>query len=120
VIFCKDSVFSFSENIDFVKIHKSETNSISFIFNPAENNKFYIYDRWDDTQINQVNFTVEKINRGDTTFFEEYIVEGTSGTHAYKVKPPYFRISVEGFLQSVFYTNYNEIEEYSMKVEPIK
>ena len=120
VIFSKDSVFSFSENIDFVKIYKSETSTVSFIFNPVETNKFYIVDRWNNAQINQVNFVMEKINWKDTTFFEAYIIPETSGTRAYKVKPPYIDISVEGYLQSVFCTDYGGIEEYPIKAEPIK
>jgi len=116
VIFSKDSVFAFSENIDFVKIYKSETSLVSFVFNPSENNKFYIVDRWNNAQINQVNFAIKKINREDSSFFEQEVIAGVS---TQILKPTYFEISVEGFLQSVFYTDYNKIE-YPIKAEPIK
>ena len=117
VIFSKDSVFAFSENIDFVKIYKSETSLVNFIFNPAENNKFYIVDKWNNAQINQVNFTVEKISREDTTFFKQEVIAGIC---TQILKPNYFEISVDGFLQLVFHTNCSEIEDYPVKAEPIK
>jgi len=117
VIFSKDSIFSFSKNIDFVKIYKSETSSISFIFNPTEHNKFYIVDRWNNVQTNQVNFAMEKINIEDTTVFEQEVVAGVCTS---VLKPNYFEISVEGFLQSVFYTDYGCIKEYPIKAKPIK
>lgn len=116
VFFSKDSVFSFSENIDFVKVYKSETSSVSFIFNPAEKSKFYITDRWNNAQINQVNFVVKQINKEDTTFFEQAVI---SGANTYILKPPYFEIFVEDFLQSVFYIDY-DIGESPIKAEPIK
>lgn len=116
VIFSQDSVFSFSENIDFVKIYKSETSSVRFIFDPTENSKFYIIDRWNNAQINQVNFTVKQISRGDTTIFEQEVI---SGVNTYILKPTYFEIFVEDFLQSVFYIDYN-IRESPIKVDPIK
>ncbi|MDR2684254.1 MAG: hypothetical protein LBB53_02585 [Prevotellaceae bacterium] len=118
VIFSKDSVFTFSDNIDFVKIYKSETSSVNFIFKPAENNKFFIVDKWNNAQINQVNFVMEKINREDTTFFEQEVVAGIGYTRA--LKPIYFEIFIEGFLQSVFYSDCNGIEEDLIKAEPIK
>jgi hypothetical protein len=117
VIFRKDSTFTFLENVDFVKVYKSETSSVSFIFNPAENSKFYIVDRWNNAQINQVNFAVEKIDREDTTFFEQEVIAGVCCIQI--LKPTYFEIFVEGFLQSVFYTDCNDIERYQ-KAEPIK
>ena len=109
VIFSKDSVFTFSENIDFVKIYKSETSSVSFIFNPLEHNKFYIVDRWNNAQINQVSFAIKKINREDTIFFEQEVITGIC---TQILKPNYFEISVEGFLQSMFSTDYGNIKEY--------
>lgn len=117
IIFSKDSIFTFSEKIDFVKIYKSETNSVSFIFNPTEHNKIYIIDRWNNVQINQVNFSLEKINKEDTTFFKQEIICGIS---VQILKPDYLEISVEGFLQSLFYTNYKGIEKYPIKAIPIK
>ncbi|GAB6013484.1 hypothetical protein [Viscerimonas tarda] len=116
VIFSNDSLLSFSESTDFVKISKSETSWVSFIFSPLENNKIYIVDRWNNAQINQVNFIVEKIGIQDTIFFEQEFIAGAS---TYILKPQYFEISVEGFLQSVFYTDYN-IGEYPIKAKPIK
>jgi hypothetical protein len=117
VLFSKDSVLLFSDNIDFAKISKSETSLVSFIFNPLEKNKIYVVDRWNKTQINQVDFIMEKISRTDTIFFEQEIV---AGANAYILKPQYFEISVEGYLQSVFCTNYDSIAEYPIKAEPIK
>ncbi len=116
VLFSKDSIFSFLENSDFVKVYKSETSSASFVFNPAENNKFFITDRWNNTQINQVNFIVKLINKEDTTFFEQTVI---SGANTYVLKQPYFEIFIEDFLQSVFYIDYN-IGESPIKAEPIK
>lgn len=116
VIFSKDSVFTFSKKIDFVKIYKSETSSVSFIFNPAEPNKFYIVDRWNNAQINQVNFTVEKINCENTIFFKQEVI---SGVCTQILKPTYFEISVDGFLQSVYYSDSNKIQEYLIKAEPL-
>ena len=116
ILFSKDSIFQFSDKVDFVKINKSETSWVSFVFNPLEHNKIFVVDRFDNAiKINQVNYIIEKINREDTTFFEEHIV---AGTHTYLLKPPYISISVEGYLQSVFFTDYHE--EYSAKIKPIK
>lgn len=42
VLFSKDSMFSFSKNIDFVKISKSETSWINFVFNPLKKIKFML------------------------------------------------------------------------------
>ncbi|MDS1031209.1 hypothetical protein RDV77_01035 [Porphyromonadaceae sp. NP-X] len=116
VIFSKDSIFSFPENIDYIKIYKSATTSVSFIFNPAENSKFYITDRWNNAQINQVNFVVKQINKEDTTFFEQAVI---AGANTYILKPPYFEIFIEGYLQSVFYIDY-DIGDSPIKAEPIK
>lgn len=69
MIFSKKNELPFSENIDFVKVRKSETNQISFIFKISESDKFHIVDRWDNATINQVDFIVDKIDRTDTTFF---------------------------------------------------
>lgn len=115
VFFCRDSIFSFSEKMDFVKIYKSGTSSVSFIFNPLENNKIFIVDRWNNIQINQVNFIIEKINWEDTTFFEQEIV---AGVNTYILKSSYFEVFIEGHLQSVFFTDY-DIGEYPIKAEPI-
>jgi len=52
-----------------------------------------------------VDFSIERTNRGDTTFFENHIVAGTQ-THI--LKYPYLDISVEGYLQSVFLANGSE------------
>lgn len=117
VIFSKDSVFTFSKKIDYVKVYKSEISLVSFVFNPAEHHKFYIIDKWNNAQINQVNFIMEKINRENTTFFEHEII---SGICTQILKPTYFEISVDGFLQSVYYSDYNGIQEYMIKAEPIK
>lgn len=116
VLFSKDSIFSFSENSDFVKVYKSETSSASFVFNPTDNNKIYITDRWNNTQINQVNFVVKQINMEDTTFFEKTVI---SGANTYVLRQPYFEIFIEDFLQSAFYIDYN-IGESPIKAEPIK
>ena len=90
---------------------------VNFIFNPAENNKFYVVDRWNNAQINQANFTVEKISREDTTFFKQEVIAGIC---TQILKPNYFEISVDGFLQLVFHTNCSESEDYPVKAEPIK
>ena len=116
VLFSKDSIISFSENTDFVKVYKSEISSVSFIFNPAENNEFYIIDRWNNAQINQIDFVVKRINQEDTIFFEQ---ETIVGINTYILKPPYFEIFVEGFLQSVFYID-SDIEKSPIEAEPIK
>jgi len=115
-IFSKDSTFSFSENIDFVKIYMSETSLVSFIFNPLDNNKIFIVDRSNNAQINQVNLVMKKINREDTTFFEQTVIGGAN-THI--IKPKYFEFFIEGYLESVFYIDYN-IGESPIKAEPIK
>lgn len=116
VIFSKDSVMPFSESVDFVKIRKSEVNQVSFIFNSLENNKIYVVDRWNNTIINQADFIFKKINRTDTTFFEQ---ESIAGVNTYILKPLFFEIFVEGFLQSVFFTDYH-IGEYLIKAEPLQ
>lgn len=116
IVFSKDSVFSFSENSDFVKIYKSETSSVDFIFNPLENKKIYAVDRWNNIQINQSDFIIEKINRTDTTFFEQ---ESIAGANTQILKPKYFEVFIEGYLQSVFYVDYN-ISESPIRAKSIK
>lgn len=115
VLISKDSVFSFSENIDYVRIYKAETSGISFIVDPFENNNIYIVDRWNNAQINQVNFGIEKIDRGDTTFFDEGTI---SGVNTYILKSPYFEFYIEGYLHTVWFLDYN-IDENLIKAEPI-
>lgn len=116
IVFSKDSVFSFSENSDFVKVYKSETSSVDFIFNPLENKKIYVVDRWNNIQINQSDFIIEKINRTDTTFFEQ---ESIAGANTQILKPKYFEVFIEGYLQSVFYVDYN-ISESPIRAKSIK
>ncbi len=116
VIFSKDSVFSFSENSDFVRIYKSETSSVDFIFNHLENKKIYVVDRWNNIKINQSDFIIEKISRTDTTFFEQ---ERIAGANTQILKPKYFEVFIEGYLQSVFYVDYN-ISESPIRAKSIK
>lgn len=115
VVFSKDSTFTFSEDIDFVRIYKSEVSEVRFIFNPKEKNRFYLIDRSNNAQVNQVNFAIREINGKDTTFFEQEVIAkmGCIST----LKPIYFEITIEGFLQSVFYNN--GVEEYLTKAKPI-
>lgn len=116
VIFGKDSVLPLSDSVDFVKVSKSETSRIRFIFNSSENNKIYVVDRWNNAKINQVDFIIEKIHNTDTTFFEQ---ECIAGLNAYILKPMYFEIFVEEFLQFVFFIDHN-IGECPVEAEPIK
>lgn len=104
IIFSKDSVITFSENSDFVRIYKSEISSIDFIFNPFESKKIYVVDRWSNTEFNQSDYIIERINRTDTTFFEQ---ESIIGSNTQILKSKYFGIFIEGYLQSVFYIDYN-------------
>ncbi|MBR3567746.1 MAG: hypothetical protein IKN94_05675 [Salinivirgaceae bacterium] len=115
-IFSKDSIFSYSENSDFIRIYKSETSQVNLIFNPLDSKKIYVEDRWNNTKINQVNFDIKRINREDTTFFEqEYI----SGLKIQIPKPQYFEVFIEGYLQSVFYVDY-KISESPIRAIPLK
>lgn len=117
VIFSKDSVFSFSEDSDFVRIYKSETNTATFIFNPLENKKIYVVDdEWGNVKNNQSEFVIEKINQTDTTFFKQGIV---AGLKTQIIKPQYFEIFILGYLQPVYYIDYN-ISENPIRAKPIK
>ncbi len=116
VIFSNDSVFSFSEDKDFIRIYKSEVGQIDFVINPLNGKKIYVVDRWNNAKINQVNFDIRKINREDTTFFEQ---EDIVGFQAQRLKSQYFEIFIEDYLQSVFYVDYN-ISESPIKAEYIK
>ena len=112
VIFSKDSIFSFSENSDYIKIYKTETSWVSIVFNPLNSKEFYIIDSSNNAEINDVKFHIKRIERDDTLFFESHIV---SGAQAYILKYPYVSVTVEGYLRSVFFTNYGE--KYLNKVE---
>lgn len=116
VIFSNDSIFSFSEDKDFIRIYKSEVSQIDFVFNPSDSKKIYVVDRWNNAKINEVNFDIMKIKREDTAFFEQ---EEVAGFHAQKLKAQYFEIFLEGYLQSVFYVDYN-ISESPIRAEYIK
>lgn len=116
VFFSKDSVCSFSENNDFIHIYKSETGSVDFIMSPFDNNKIYVVDRWNNADINQVNFDIRKINRDDTTFFEQKNI--MAGFVNQRLKSQYFGIFIDGYLQSVFYVDYN-VSEDPLMVNPI-
>lgn len=117
VIFSKDSVFSFSENSDFVRIYKSETNTATFIFNPLENRKIYVVDdEWGNIKTNQSEFVIEKINRTDTTFFKQGVV---AGLKTQTIKPQYFEIFILGYLQPVYYID-NNISESPIRAKSIK
>ena len=115
VTFCKDSIFSFSENSDFIRIYKSEISTVNFIFNPMDNKNIYVIDRWNNTKINQVNFDIKKIDKKDTTFFEQEFI---AGIKTQILKSQYFEIFIEGYLQSVFYVDYN-ISESPLRANPI-
>ena len=114
-IFSKDSVFSFSENRDYVRIYKSEISAVDFIFNPLDNKNIYVVDRWNNAKINQVNFDIKKVNREDTVFFEQ---ESIAGLKTQTLKQMYFNIFIEGYLQSVFYLDY-KISESPIKALPL-
>lgn len=115
VTFSKDSIFSFSENSDFIRIYKSEISMVNFIFNPLDNKKIYVIDRWNNTKINQVNFDIKKIDKKDTTFFEQELI---AGLKTQILKSQYFEIFIEGYLQSVFYVDYN-ISVNPLRAKPI-
>ena len=116
VFFSKDSIFSCSEDSDFVRIYKSEVSSVDFIIRPLDNKKIYVVDRWNNAEINQVNFDIRKINREDTTFFEQ---ENIAGLKTQRLKSQYFEIFIEGYLQSVFYVDY-KVSEIPIEIEPIR
>lgn len=118
VYFSRDSVFSLSGKEDFVKIYRSETNSVSFIFNPAENDVFYFVDDWNNVQTSQVNLTMKKITREDTDFFDHLFIANMCC--AQTLKMIYFEITVEGYSQSLFYIDRSGGKEYPVKAEPMK
>ncbi len=116
VIFSKDSIFSFSEDIDFVRIYKSDVSSVRFIFNPLENNNIYVCESNNNIEINMSNFIINKIDRTDTTFFEQVkIAEITTQV----AKQKYFEFFIEGYLRTIFYVD-NNILDSPIKAEPIK
>lgn len=71
VIFSNDSIVSFSEDKDFIRIYKSEVSQIDFVFNPSDSKKIYVVDRWNNAKINEVNFDIMKIKREDTAFLSK-------------------------------------------------
>ena len=115
ILLSKDSAFSFSKNIDYVRIYRAETTGISFIVDPLENYNLYIVDRWNDAQINQVQFGIEKINRDDINFFDKGSI---SGVNTYILKSHFFEFFVEGYLNTVWFLDY-DIDENLIKAEPI-
>lgn len=103
VFLSKDSISLYTGEADFLKIYKSEVNSIRLVFNPLENNNFYIVDRWNNAHINQVNFNIKKIDREDTAFFRIGLVE-----NRYRVpilKPAYVKISIDDYLREISLIN---------------
>lgn len=76
MLFSQDSMCSFSKNIDFAKICKSEISEVTFVFNFSKINKIYIVDWSNNAQINPVNFIMEKkISSTDTLFLKKILLQ---------------------------------------------
>lgn len=120
VYLSKDSVFSMSDHVDFLKVRKSDVGDIYLLFNPVERNKFYIRDfrmtpSNQDPQINDFYFTFERISLNDTTFYE---LENTEHRgYKYHLKSPYSCIWIDGFLNKVFSGDHNSCYR---EINPIK
>lgn len=116
IVLGKDSLLTFSDKYDFIKVRKSKAGGVVIIINPSDNDKIYVYDKHDVVlEFNQVNLIIEEISGEDSTFIEEHII---AGLHAFHLKPTYIEISFDDFLHSVFSTNI--IEEYPIEVKPLK
>lgn len=114
VVFGKDSVLSLSEQMDYIKIHKSETANIIIIMNPQNKNVLYVDDRFNFSTFNPVKYSINRINFRDSTFFS---IGSVAGASTYVLKKPYVDISIDGYLESIYQTSYNG--EYSGELEPI-
>jgi len=115
VFFSKDSIFSSSEQIDYIKIYKSETSRINIIINPNIKDELYLDDRFNYSTPHAVEYKINKISFRDTTFYEKWNIAGTS---TYVLKYPYMDITFEEYLRSIYVTNYGE--DLMTKINPIK
>ena len=110
VYFSRDRISSssFPKNIDYIKIHKDGISSIIIAFNIYEKTKFYIEDRWNNTTLHPSLFNMQIIDRKDTLFFESKTVP-VNGTviDSKTLRPHFFGIYIENYLQSVSYTGYD-------------
>jgi len=115
VFFSKDSVFVPSEQVDHLKVYKSETARINIIINPNVKNELFLDDRFNFSTPHAVEYKINKINFRDTTFYEKLDIAGTS---TYELKFPYMDITLEEYLESVYVTNYGE--DCMVKIRPLK
>lgn len=120
VYLSKDSVFSMSDHVDFLKVQKSDIGDTYLLFNPVERNKFYIHDGRmipsnNNPQINNFQFAFERISLNDTAFYEPEKTEHSCDRH--NLKSPYFYIRIDGFLNKVFWGDHNS---GYIELDPIK
>ena len=114
ILLSNDSIISLEDNIDCIRIHKSETSNISIIINPNNNNKIFLTEWFNSSIYKAVRYNIDRITFNDTTFFKACI---SRGTHSYLLKYPYIDITIDGYLKYVFVTDYNN--KYSYKIEPL-
>ncbi len=116
VMLSKDSVPSFSEDVDYLKIRRTAIVNVKLVFNPTENNKIYIADRWDDIYINPVKFIMERVTWNDTIIYGTTTIPN-SYSFSY-LKPHYNEIAIDYYLNSITYRTYTS--PGYIQLEPIE
>ena len=99
IVLAQDSVILLSDEIDYIKVCKSETSSIDIICNPNDKKQVYINDRANSSTINSVKYEIRKISFKDPLLFTE---EKIAGISTYLLKPPYFDINFDGYFEEVY------------------
>lgn len=114
VLLSKSSIISLDDNTDCIRIYKSETSNVSILMDPNNKDKVFLTEWFNSSIYKAVSYNIERITFNDTTFFQADIF---GGTHSYLLKYPYIDITIDGYLEYVYVTDYNN--EYSHKIEPV-
>lgn len=115
VIFGSDSNLSVSNQVDYLKIKKSDLSNISIYINPHNKYDLYIVKRYNNIIPYSMKYKIHMIDLFDTTFFEHIKFEGT---YIYSFVFPYVSVNIDGYLQNVYFSDIND-NNLSV-IEPIK
>ena len=107
IFFSEDSSFSPVDNIDYVRIYKSDVSQIELVFTPSKKETIYLMDCSNNTWISPHSFCFERINKTDTLLFDNTF---SSDATSFVLKRNCFYILIDGYLQFVYYEDKNSTD----------
>ncbi len=110
VLFSKDSIFSLSDKVDYLKVHKSDVSSFGLLMNPNQLNEIIVVDQrgWSVVFINQVKYKIIRRSHEDTLLFEKKEI---GGADAHVAKYPNTSITIDGYLRTVYMESNDHLHE---------